>query len=100
MEEYIPQVIKVYRNNEIILPILNAKSQNNINASIINASDANMIFGWSIYKERRLVLKHIKNSSMNVDHDIKLALLDNMIVYMKDICLDLNYIKFMFHQMI
>ena len=93
MEDYIPQVIKVYRYNEIISPILNTKTQSNVNASIINTSDVNRIFGWAIYKERKLVIKHIKNASMNVHHDIKLALLENMIVYMKDICMDLNYIK-------
>ena len=93
LEEYIPQVIKVYRNKEIILPNLNSKNQNKQTHSIINTSDVNRIFGWSIYKERKQVMKLIKKASMNHNHDIKLSLLDNMTVSMKDICLDVNYIK-------
>ena len=92
-EEYIPQVIKVYRNKEIVLHNLNPKIENKQTHSIINTSDVNRIFGWSIYKERKQVMKLIKKASMNHNHDMKLSLLDNMIVCMKDICLDVNYIK-------
>ena len=93
MEEYIPQVIKVYRNKEIVLHNRNSKNENKQTHSIINTSDVNRIFGWSIYKERKQVMKLIKKASMNHNHDIKLSLLDNMTVSMKDICLDVNYIK-------
>ena len=93
VEQYLPGVIKVYRNKEMVLPNLNSDVTKKQNCPIINTSDVNRIFGWAIFKERKLVVNLIKRASMSHNHEMKLSLLDNMIVSIKEVCLNENYIK-------
>ena len=94
MEEYLPDIVTAYRKKEIVSASLITRDIVPFNTSnIINTSDVNRIFGWSLYKEKKSMMKMIRTNNCNNLHVIKLGILDNMTVLMTDVLLDTNYVK-------
>ena len=94
VEEYLPDIITVYRNTEILLTTqISREIVPFADPNIINTSDVNRLFGWALYKEKKLMNKMSMANKCNNEHVVKLEILDEMTVLITDVSLDTNYIK-------
>ena len=94
VEEYLPNIITVYRNTEILSTTqMSRELVPFANRNIINTSDVNRVFGWALYKEKVKMKKHSRDNTCNNVYLLKLKILDELTVLITDVCLDTNYIK-------
>ena len=94
VEEYLPNIITVYRNTEILSTTkINREIISFADPNIINTSDVNRLFGWALYKEKKLMNKMSTANKCNNVYLVKLEILEEMTVLITDVCLDTNYIK-------
>ena len=91
--EWLPKNMIQYKE-KILTFNESEESGNDAIREVISLCDdnANRLFGWALWKMKRKYEKLIRIGSINIAHDGKLNMLDDMMVTVEDIIDDILYI--------
>jgi hypothetical protein len=92
--EWLPKIMIQYKD-KILTFDESEEVGNDVSREVISLCDDNVnrLFGWALWKMKRKYEKLIIIGSMNILHDGKLNMLDDMIVMVDDIIDDIPYIR-------